>query len=234
MPLNNDRRIEAKRFREHAAELAFNRPHPEHTANGDEEAFASSKYLMSFTKGLEHCAITGLIIDKNHFEAFRKAIDDAEIEPFTTRVPVPMEQPRRLWEAPTAGVVFDLEGPDAQAVTMAPAPRLGSAELTFEMAEVYELALVRDVPFAQFDDHGESADLAPTLDRLNAMEYVQTAAACCAFSGRPRKVDAGKMLTPQTVFRGSSPGSDIGPYLSAFMLMGNADRTGNRDRKSVV
>ncbi|MEM6857304.1 MAG: bromoperoxidase [Pseudomonadota bacterium] len=224
---NNDRRIEAKRFREDAAQVAFNRDHPTHLANGDEQKFASAKYLMSFTKGLDHDPVTGLIVNKNHFETFRQAIDNGVTEPFTTRVPVPMSQIRRQWEAPTAGVVFDLEGPDAQAVTMPPAPSMGSDELTFEMAEVYELALVRDVPFEQFDAHGRSPGLRDSIDRLNAMKYITRAKECCEFAGRPRKVGADGLLNQQTVFRGFSPGSDEGPWLSAFMLMGNGDRTGD-------
>ncbi|MEO0420545.1 MAG: vanadium-dependent haloperoxidase [Pseudomonadota bacterium] len=218
---NNDRKIEAKRFREDAANLAFEREHPDHVANGDEQKFASAKYMMSFTKGLDHDPATGLIKDRRHFEAFRQAIDNGVVEPFTTRVPVPTAQDRRMWEAPTAGVVFDLEGPDAQAVTMPPAPPLCSDELTFEMAEVYELALLRDVPLTQFDGKGPSPKLTDSITRLNAMEYAQD-----GFQGRPRKTGANGKLTPQTVFRGSSPGSDVGPYVSQFLLMGNADRTG--------
>ena len=228
--MNNDRRLEAKRFREDAAKLAFEREHPTHLANGDEQKFASAKYAMSFTKGLKHDKKTGLIEERADFEAFRQAIDYAEIEPFTTRVPVRTlkGKDRRMWEAPTAGVVFDLEGPDAQAVTMPPAPPLGSAELTFEMAEVYELALVRDVPFEQFDAHGAAPDLQPSIKRLNAMDYVTEAAKCCEFEGRPRKTGADGKLNQQTVFRGSSPGVEEGPYLSSLMLMGNDDRTGAR------
>lgn len=52
----------------------------------------------------------------------------------------------RAWESQSAGLAFDLEGPDAQAVTMPPAPALGSPELTAEMAEVYAQALSRDLP----------------------------------------------------------------------------------------
>ena len=48
---------------------------------------------------------------------------------------------RRL-ESPLAGHVFDLQGPDAAASTIPPAPAFGSDELVFEMAEVYSLALV--------------------------------------------------------------------------------------------
>lgn len=53
----------------------------------------------------------------------------------------------RAWESQSAGLAFDLEGPDAQAVTMPPAPEVGSSELTAEMAEVYVQALLRDTPF---------------------------------------------------------------------------------------
>lgn len=227
MSTNKDRRLESKRFREDAANVAFNRVHPEHLANGDEQKYASSQYAMSFTKGLDHNSTTGLINDKNHFEKFRQAIDYAEIEPFTTRVPVPTGTPRnplprRKWEAPTAGVVFDLEGPDAQAVTMPPAPELCSDELTFEMAEVYELALLRDIPLTRFDNSGSTAGLNATLNRLNALQYAQD-----GFPGRPRKTAANGQLDPQTLFRGSSPGVTEGPYLSQFMLMGNVDQTGN-------
>ncbi|MEL6709424.1 MAG: bromoperoxidase [Pseudomonadota bacterium] len=225
---NNDRKIEAKRFREDAARLAFEREHPTHIANGDEQRFASLNYAMSFTKGLEHDSVTGLVADKTDFEAFRRAIDNGVIENFTTRVRVPNDQPRRQWEAPTAGLVFDLEGPDPQAVTMAPAPALGSDELTFEMAEVYELALLRDEGFFQFDDVGSSSDLQDAIDRLNSMAYIQSSVECCEFEGRPRKTGPDGLLNAQTVFRGSSPGSDEGPYLSSLLLMGTNDRTGNR------
>jgi len=53
----------------------------------------------------------------------------------------------RAWESQSAGLVFELQGFDAQAVTMPPHPTLGSEELTAEMAEVYSQALLRDIPF---------------------------------------------------------------------------------------
>lgn len=64
--------------------------------------------------------------------------------------PVPGEDTKigvRAWESQSAGLVFELEGYDAQAVTMPPHPKLGSAELTAEMAEVYAQALLRDISF---------------------------------------------------------------------------------------
>ena len=74
----------------------------------------------------------------------------------------------RAWESAGAGHTFDLQGPDAQAVTMPPAPRLAPSpnrpgtvgeddritkeeELTAELAEVYLMALLRDVPWTYFN-----------------------------------------------------------------------------------
>ncbi|MEM7522699.1 MAG: vanadium-dependent haloperoxidase [Pseudomonadota bacterium] len=248
-----DRRQAAFDVRVSAAETAKNRVHPEQLANGDEQKYACACYAMSFTKGLEHDPETGLVMRPSDYERFRRAIDDGFIDPFTANVPVPQipaSDPfvapgasftRRQWEAPTAGVAYDLEGPDAQAVTMPPAPALGSLELTYEMAEVYELAILRDIPFRAFDGDSEGEgdddediadgdvdDLAKanaavkrSVRRLNRIGYDVTG--CC--SGRPRKNVDGK-LTPQTAFRGFSPGSDVGPYLSQFMLIGNDSRNG--------
>ena len=215
--MTDDRRQAARRARIEAAEMAFSRTHPEHLANGDEERLASANYAMSFTKGLDHDPDTGLVIDKSHFRAFRTAIDNGFIEPFTASVPVPTLHERRKWEAPTAGTAFDLQGPDAQAVTMPPAPALGSHELAFEMAEVYELALLRDVPFYKFDSGGGSQAFTDAIGRLNGTAYATN-----GFTGRPRLTDANGNLDRQTAFRGSSPGVDKGPYLSQFLLMGTS------------
>ena len=213
--MTKDRRQESCRIREEAAELARSRVHPIHRANGDEQRYVDEHYPMSFTKGLEHDEETGLVKDPAHFEAFRKAINEGFIDAFTENVTVPPVGKRRQWEAPTAGFVFDLEGPDAQAVTMPPAPELGSKELTFEMAEVYELALVRDVPFADFAAGGGNTQLKKSIGRLNTLygNYKSDDLS------RPR-IDSGGAITPQTAFRGSSPGVEVGPYLSQFMLIG--------------
>jgi len=82
--MNRDRRLEAKRVREDAAQSAYDRVHPHHKANGDEQKYATAHYAMSFTKGLDHDVKTGLVKEKWHFEAFRQAIDNGVIEPFTS------------------------------------------------------------------------------------------------------------------------------------------------------
>ncbi|MEM6450688.1 MAG: vanadium-dependent haloperoxidase [Cyanobacteria bacterium P01_D01_bin.105] len=203
-----------------AAQMAKDRPHPDHLANGDEQRFASANYAMCFTKGLEHCKDTGLIVNRGDFEDFRRAIDEGQIDEFTTNVR-PAPNKARAWEAPTAGIVYELEGPDPQAVTMAPAPALGSDELAYEMAEVYELALLRDQPLVEFSTGTTNTAIQSSLDRLNALPYTTE-----GFPGRDRTTENGA-VTPQTLFRGSSPGVAVGPYLSQFMLIGN-EQPGNK------
>ena len=219
-----DRKQDAYNYRVAAAETAKSRLHLTHLANGDEQRYASDHHAMSFTKGSEHDHKNGLIKDRTHFEAFRRCVDEGYIDPFTAGVPVPVHPDekvkRRKWEAPTAGLAFELEGPDPQAVTMAPAPELCSDELTFEMAEVYELALLRDVPFTEFSDcGGKKTPVDQASRRLNQLAYVQT-----GFLGRPRITNMAGKLRDQNVFRGSSPGVEVGPYLSQFMLIGNNGR----------
>ncbi len=228
----NERRQESYAIRLEAAELARSRNHPEHKANGEEQRYAGDRYFMSFTKGLPHNQDTGLLEDPQDFVEFRRAIDEGFIDPFTDRVNhgaktvTPTPNDFRQWEAPTAGVAFELQGPDPQAVTMPPAPPLIDAdgkvnqELVLEMAEVYELAILRDVPLNDLEAGSGSAAINASIARLNALPYIGNQ------TGRPRKVDAGGNLDLQTVFRGSSPGVEIGPYLSQFLLIGNNDLNG--------
>lgn len=244
-----DRRQDSYAVRVEAAELARSRNHPDHQANGDEQRYAGAQYFMSFTKGLPHHPDTGLLADPNDFVEFRRAIDDGFIDPFSTPVrhgalhevvagvvqpivpPPPLPNNFRQWEAPTAGVVFDLEGPDAQAVTMPPAPPLldgcgnPNPELVLEMAEVYELAILRDQPFNDFEAGGANTSINQSIVRLNALDYIGNQ------TGRPRLVSGTGQLDAQTVFRGSSPGVGVGPYLSQFLLIGNTDL--NRDPNGV-
>ena len=66
--MKEERRQEAHRVRVEAAGLARGRGPILHTANGDEQRYATANYAMSFTKGLRHDATTGLIVDKQDFE----------------------------------------------------------------------------------------------------------------------------------------------------------------------
>ncbi|MDB9525973.1 vanadium-dependent haloperoxidase [Oscillatoria sp. CS-180] len=124
----------------------------------------------------------------------------------------------RAWESQGAGNTFDLQGPDAQAVTMPPAPVADSDELIAEMAEVYEMALLRDVPFAKFAYDG---DVNAAIARLNHLAW---------FNGSPMpglspEAQARRRgeVTQQNAFRGTTFGDNVGPYLSQFLCAGTPE-----------
>lgn len=169
----------------------------------------------------------------------------------------------RAWESQAAGNLFDLEGPDAQSVTMPPVPKLGFAELSAEMGEVYVQALLRDVPFTDIvagvntsitcktgvkkdipvkdilDDLKALAWFNPSLNTgYSIKEPEQQQDLNINEKSRVRKVKIGVNgnigLSQQTLFRGITPGDDIGPYISQFLLVGSkslnsVDKENGRD-----
>ena len=187
------RKITAREHRETAAKIAQDRQHPVHVANGEERAYRDAHSFMSFTKGLPHSEENGLVKDELDPVRLRTAIDNGYTQEFDLNVPLgdrdggdlgaltwhffPADTGHRKWEAPTAGFVYDLQGPDAQAVTMPPAPPLvtqnqpephayygtptsthgieANPELVAEMAEVYWLAALRDRHISAFDDQSD-------------------------------------------------------------------------------
>ena len=147
----------------------------------------------------------------------------------------------RAWESAGAGNVLDLEGPDAQAVTMPPAPRLDSDELLAEMAEVYAMALVRDCPFSDFPlpagtevsaergnrDNTKSpfsssaSEIEDAFEMLCELPWHSGLAEEWGYKGA--ELNRRRALNSvDQMFRGVTPGEMVGPYLSQFMLLGNS------------
>lgn len=243
-----------------------------------------SSYLMSFTKGLPHNEETGLVRNPDHVQYFIRAIDSGDSRDFRD-TPLGTEEnmgyvghciaPKwkskkaqtgnngkpvsvRAWESQSAGLSFELEGPDAQAVTMPPAPRLGSPELTAEMGEVYAQSLLRDVPFNAMTNGvmGVGANLDPKndiskqsvingfdtkkadvkkikelTDRLKKLDWFSSADLKLNLQEEERRCER-QHPTPSTAFRGISQGDHIGPYLSQFLLAGNRGINGNDQERS--
>ncbi|WP_226575483.1 phosphatase PAP2 family protein [Acuticoccus sediminis] len=167
----------------------------------------------------------------------------------------------RNWESPLAGHVFDLEGPDAGSVGMAPAPRLPFSELCAEMAELYAMALLRDVPFASFTDpdataptydaNGNATPQNPSSVTVGAVQQALAGLSWLDPEQTPYSSDGTKTLneheerrrnarfkngqfTPHELFRGSTHGAKEGPYLSQFMLMGSASLRGDQTPPEVA
>lgn len=154
--------------------------------------------------------------------------------------------PVRAWESAGAGNVFDLEGPDAQAVTMPPAPRLDSEELLAEIAEVYAMGLIRDYPFRDFPlPPGAARSAAPgsglpacvdAVDFEHAFGMLQDVPWFAGSDiGRltPEEESRRRQLNnPYDLFRGQTPGENVGPYISQFLLLGNQSLEGEDRRCS--
>ncbi len=124
----------------------------------------------------------------------------------------------RAFESPLSGHTFELEGADADAVGMPPAPKLGSDELVAEMAEIYGAALLRDVPFAKW---AGSAEVDAIAKAINSLPFFSEKA-----EGAPgKRAQARGEISAQSLFVGSTPGAKTGPYISQFLLVGNAERS---------
>lgn len=141
------------------------------------------------------------------------------------------EQPPELraWESQGAGLTFDLEGPDAQAVTLPPCPSLDSQELIAEMGEVYWMALCRDEAFVDWSASGRIDDARNSLKHLWWFRRDRTLDIDGMTDQLPEALARRRILSNNGVdtvplaklFRGVTPGEQVGPYLSQFLLIGN-------------
>lgn len=269
-PSGDARRVASAEVRKRAAESAAHRPQALTRANGEEFDHAndssgvSPTYPASFTKGLAHDAC-GLLQESQDYACFVEAINSSDTTLFEKHVETAetrdvafhcrkktvcgeeKDVTWRGWESPRSGHVYDLQGPDSGAVGMAPAPRVGSSELAAEMAEVYALAILRDVPFetirsgggTRLCDDGDGGDAKLTADKvvkaLNGMPYFSGKKVvsstpgqhdCDGYNRFERNRRAARTgclsqeLTTESVFRGSTRGAMEGPYISQFMLIG--------------
>ena len=270
--MNNFRKKQALETRVNAAELAFERVHPEHQANGDELKFyrditipntprrrgstkTLSSYMASFAKGLKHDFDTGLVANPDNFQQMINGIDSGDPRDFIdtplgpclkangspdwlskkaqdlqcyedcNNTKVCLGANVRAWESQAAGLLFDLQGPDAGAVTMPPAPAFGSDELIAEMGEVYAQALLRDVSFTDLvEGEGQHCRIKHVTTKRVVKELNELAwfkGDCdCTLTPAEQSRKRGS-FTFQNVFRGITRGDDIGPYISQFMLSGN-------------
>lgn len=202
------RRLKAQEIREEAAEIAFERPHPQQINNGEEEAYG---YLANFHKGLPH----------NQFGEVQHSAYRALLTALTTGDPndfenIPLDGGRKFVN-PQAGLAFDLEGPDSQSLMIPPAPRIDGPENSGEMGELYWMALLRDTHFSDYKSGGGLVG-----EAVNSLNN--------DFSDFRGPKESGQ-VTPQTLFRGITPGDIKGPYISQFLLKGNADSSLNYTEK---
>lgn len=192
------RRNDAFQVRHDAAIAEKQRPVQVALTNGDEDLYPNR--IANFSKCLPHDTTTGEV-DPAAYQAMIDAIESGQFAAFDS---VPKAGTFRLAN-PLGGLGFNLEGPDNRAILAPPPHKLDSAELAAEMAELYWMALCRDVPFANW---GSDPTIAAACADLQAMP---------GYTG-PR--DAFGNVTPQVVFRADLPGVLNGPIVSQFLMRG--------------
>lgn len=179
-----------------------------------DDRLASDQVVSKFGKSLPHDDRTGLPTTEAYL-ALAEACDSGEgyadlqqasLDPEADDIdpsafveeadPKPLEQPETAWSYVT-------EGKCTAQLRMAVPPAFDSAEAGAEMIELYWRALTRDVPFREYDEHPLVQAATDELDGLDAYDGPGSA--------------PGEAVTTENVFRGVTPGSEAGPYISQFL-----------------
>jgi hypothetical protein len=162
--------------------------------NGDETRYPEK--WGSYSKGLAHDAKgDGRIKSYNSMLRALKTGAAADFDKIGLGGTVPLVDPQ-------AGLAFTLEGRDPQSFELPAAPPLASACRAAEAVEAYWMALLRDVPFSEYETHPTVQAAIADLSKLSD------------FRG-PK--EAGR-VTAKALFRGFTPGDLVGPYVSQFLL----------------
>jgi hypothetical protein len=226
------RMASVRTVREQATELAQRTANPNHLSNGEELEYhrpvgssgalnnGDLSYIANFSKGLQHNFVGE--VNQTSYRTLLRALDSGNPDHFEAiALDLGLAVSRRLTN-PQAGLAFDLEGPDAQALTLPPAPRIDSAQNSAEMAELYWMSVCRDVRFDQYGT-GTGTDAAPgsttgsrTRDAARSLSR-PTAAQPGEFTDF-RGPLLGAAVTPDILFRGIGRGALAGPYISQFLL----------------
>ncbi len=192
---SNQRANACAKYRRDTAQagLQATPPNLQHPTNNDESLYPNK--IGSYSKGLPHNNDGTVVLSA--FNALVSALDSGRPADFDA---ITMGGDRRLTN-PQAGMAFDLQGPDAQSLVQPPAPAFASREQAAEIAENYWMALLRDVPFAQY----------PLNPIANA-----AAADLTLFGADFKGPKSGGSVTTGTLFRGLTPGDLKGPWISQF------------------
>lgn len=219
----------AKAVRTEAAKFQHDEnrnPRPRHPCNGDEDRYKANCFYASFSKGLPHNNFGEP--DPGALKLLFDALDSGDPSDFE-QIPLGRASTNdsRPLENPQAALAFELLGGDSHQlylwknsgglgdpngdpepcgcdgthpVAFPPAPEFRSAVEIGEMAELYWMALARDVPFLNYDI--DPLIQAATVDLAKFGDF-----------GQPQPITRG------SVFRGFT-GDDLqGPYVSQFLLL---------------
>jgi hypothetical protein len=190
------RRYQAYKYRKDTAKNNFYRPIEPSVSNGDEKKYCPV-YFANFTKALPHDSLGQ--VDPKAYRSLLKAVKSGNPKDYNRII---LGGSVKLTN-PQAGYGFDLEGRDAQALSIPPAPRFSSREEAGEIVENYWMALTRDIPFSDYPTNPLIAEACADLTQLRK------------FKGA--KING--IVTPETIFRSDIPGVLVGPYISQFFYL---------------
>ncbi|HEX8070663.1 MAG TPA: vanadium-dependent haloperoxidase [Pyrinomonadaceae bacterium] len=169
----------------------------QHPTNTDEDIYPNK--LGNYSKGLPHNPDGTVVLSA--YNALLRALSTGSQADFNA-LPKGAGPFGRNQTNPQSGLAFDLEGGDGHAFVIPPAPAFASREIAAEIAENYWMALLRDVPYAEYGVNSIAAAAAADMTSYGA-------------DAKVAKTGAG-VVTPQLLFRGLTPGDKAGPYLSQF------------------
>jgi hypothetical protein len=185
------RRRAAKRRRDGIREMLQRRPRFDQPSSDDESDFGrEANYVASYSKGLPHDENGE--VDPDAYETLRSALAAENGGDFDA-VPQPGVRPLTN---PEAAISYNPSGLDPNDVYGPAAPSFDSARSAGEMVELYWMALLRDVPFREYNDDGDVDAAAGELGGLT---------------------DFDGPTTPESLFRGSIEGAQTGPHVSQFL-----------------
>lgn len=188
---------------------------------------AAANSIAHYSKGLEHDPTTGEV-DASQFhrmiDQLKKLNNDPENaakDGFQLRTDTSASL--RRFVNPQSGWALDTEATDPCCFKLPAAPLLDSDEEAAEIIELYWMSLLRDVPFAMWDDHPLVASAASELSTLPL--YINRDDP----NGNPTASRFETIeLNTKSVFRGGeltrvgNPNAgiseNVGPYLSQFLL----------------
>src|SRR5678816_3158532 len=198
-PSSNQRANDCAKFRRDAAQagLLSTPQNLQHPTNGDESLYPNK--AGSYSKGLPHNADGTPQLAA--FQSMIKALNSGNPSDFDT---ITMGSSRKLTN-PQSGLAFDMEGPDGHALVQPAAPAFASKEEAAEIAENYWAALLRDVPYSDYTSNPKAIAAAADLTNFGS-----------DFKGAK---NGSGVVTTQQLFRGLTPGDQVGPYLSQYFYL---------------
>lgn len=184
--VKNSRANQAYEIRRRAAQYQKDLPLARQETNGDEDLYPNR--IGNYSKGLPHDAFGD--VDPEAYEAMLAAIKTSRPEDFER---IPLGGILKLTN-PQAAFAYELEGPDPHHVSIGAPPAFNSAQQAGEIVELYWQALLRDVPFNEYDTN-------PLVDQtaVELSKFLET------------------NVSSSTLFRGVTPGDLAGHYVSQFL-----------------